>query len=159
MAKARGAATYICVDTSHHSTRRTLLIAAGAAVLLLAPLDLPAAAPGQSILQLLQDRLGLSETQVRGGLGALLVFIRERLTKQDFDDLAETIPNANRIMQDVKLRGVVTGPLDDMADYEKTLSNLGIGQPLASQFAPAVVQALGETGHTRERDILARVIG
>ena len=32
-------------------------------------------------------------------------------------------------------------------------------QPLASQVAPEVVQALGETGHTRERDILARVIG
>ena len=62
-------------------------------------------------------------------------------------------------MQEVKLRGVVTGPLDDMDDYERSLSNLGIGQPLASQVAAAVLQALAETGHSRERDILARVIG
>ena len=136
----------------------SLAIAVCAAALLLSPVQLQAAPPGQSIVPILQDRLGLSETQVRGALGALLVYVRERLPKQDFDDLAETIPNAERIMQDVKLRGVVTRPLDNMDDYESALSNLGIGQPLASQVAPAVLQSLTETGHSRERDILARVI-
>jgi hypothetical protein len=134
------------------------LIAACAIALLLVPLHTPAAAPGQTIIPILQERLGLSETQVRGALGALLVFVRERLPKPEFDDLAETIPNADRIMQDVKLRGIVTGPLDDRDDYEAALSNLGIGQPLAGQFAPAVLDSLAATGHSRERDILARVI-
>jgi uncharacterized protein VcgC/VcgE DUF2780 len=130
-----------------------------AAALLLVPMHMPAAAPGQSIVPLLQERLGLNETQVRGALGALLVFVRERLPKPDFDDLAESIPNADRIMQEVKLRGIVTRPLDNMDDYETALSSLGIGQPLASQVAPAVLQSLNDTGHSRERDILARVIG
>ncbi len=116
------------------------------------------AAPRRAIVPILQEQLGLNDTQVRGALGALLVFARERLPKPDFDDLAESIPNADRIMQEVKLRGVVTGPLDDMEDYERSLSNLGIGQPLASQVAPAVLQALAQTGHSRERDILAGVI-
>ena len=127
-----------------------------------ASLVLPAhaqpASARRSIVPMLQQQLGLSDTQVRGALGALLVFARERLPKPDFDDLAESIPNADRIMQEVKLRGVVTGPLDDMAEYERSLSNLGIGQPLASQVAPAVLQALAQAGHSRERDILARVI-
>ena len=136
-----------------------LSIAALLVALLIAPPHLQAAAPGQSIVPLLQDRLGLNEVQVRGALGALLVYVRERLPKQDFDDLAETIPNADWIMQDVKQRGIVTRPLDNMGDYEAALSSLGIGQPLASKIAPAVVQSLGETGHSRERDILARVIG
>jgi hypothetical protein len=61
-------------------------------------------------------------------------------------------------MEEVKLRGVVTRPLDNLDDYEKALGNLGIGQPLASQVAPAVVQALAETGHLRERDILAQAL-
>jgi hypothetical protein len=149
------------MNTSHHRPRYwTLLpIAACVVALFCAPMHVQAAAPGQSIVPLLQERLGLSETQVRGGLGALLVFAREKLTKQDFDDLAVTIPNADRIMQEVKLRGVVNGPLDDRDDYETALSNLGIGQPLASQFAPAVLESLAATGHARERDILARVIG
>jgi hypothetical protein len=56
------------------------------------------------------------------------------------------------------LRGIVNGPLDDLDDFEAALSNIGIGQPLASQFVPAVLQALRETGHSRERDTLARVV-
>ncbi len=135
------------------------LVAAWSLASLVVPAHAQPAAPGRSIMPILEERLGLTDVQVRGALGALLVFVRERLPKPDFDDLAESIPNADRIMQDVKLRGVVTGPLDDMDDYERALSNLGIGQPLASQVAPAVLQALAETGHSRERDILAGVIG
>jgi len=117
-----------------------------------------AAEPGRSIIPALQDRFGLSERQVKGALGALLVFARERLPKPEFDDLAESIPNADRIMQEVKLQGVVTRPLDDIGDYEASLASLGMGQPLASQFAPAVLEYLGAAGHTRERDILLRVL-
>jgi len=117
-----------------------------------------AAQPGQSIIPLLQQQFGLTEPQVRGALGALLVYARARLPKPDFDQLAQSIPNAERIMEEVKLRGVVNGPLDDIDDYEAALSNLGMGQPLASQFAPAVLKSLGAAGHYRERDILARVL-
>jgi hypothetical protein len=138
---------------------RRLLVAAWLLAGLLAPLYLHAADdPGRHIIPVLRERLGLSEPQVRSALGALLVFVRERLTKTEFNDLAETIPNAQRIMQDVKLRGVVNAPLDDLDEYEATLSNVGIGQPLASQFVPAVLQALADTGHLHERDILARVV-
>src|SRR5690349_18619492 len=73
-----------------------------------------AAAPGQQMIPYLQHRFGLNEPQVRGALGALLVYARDRLPKPDFDDFAARIPNADRIMQEVKLRGIVTGPLDDI---------------------------------------------
>lgn len=117
-----------------------------------------AAQPGQTIVPHLQERFGLSESQVRGALGALLVFVREELPKPEFDQLAQRIPNAEQIMQDVKLRGIVTKPIDDTGDYEEALSSLGIGQPLAAQFAPAVVEFLGAAGFEQERDILARVL-
>jgi|GEM_PF-2419148 len=114
--------------------------------------------PGRSVIPQLQERFGLSEPQTRGALGALLVFAREQLPKPEFDELAQRIPNADHIMQEVKLRGIVTGPLDDLDEYEKSLSSLGIGQPLASQFAPAVVEYLGDAGFDHERDILARLV-
>jgi hypothetical protein len=114
--------------------------------------------PRRSIVPMLAEQLGLSEQQVRGALGALLVFVREELPKPEFDELAKTIPNADRIMQDVKQSGIVTRPLDDVSEFEESLSMLGIGQPLASQFAPAVLHALGAAGHDRERDILARAL-
>jgi hypothetical protein len=114
--------------------------------------------PGQSIIPHLQQRFALSEPQVRGALGALLVFAREKLPKTEFDDFAQRIPNADSIMQEVKQRGIVTRPLDDLDDYETALSSLGIGQPLASQFAPAVVEYLGAAGFSHERDIIARLV-
>jgi hypothetical protein len=49
--------------------------------------------------------------------------------KTEFDELAQRIPNAESLMQEVKLRGIVTGPLDDIDDYDAALSSLGMGQP------------------------------
>lgn len=114
--------------------------------------------PGRAIIPQLQEHFGLREAQVRGALGALLVFARDQLPKPEFDALAKRIPNADRIMEEVKLQGVVTGPLDDLEDYEQSLSSLGIGQPLASQIAPAVVRYLGDAGFFHERDILSRLV-
>jgi Protein of unknown function VcgC/VcgE (DUF2780) len=117
-----------------------------------------AADPGPSIIPQLQARFGLSEAQVRGALGALLIFVRERLPKQDFDEVAKSIPNADYIMREVRLRGIVTRPLDDIVEYQESLASLGIGQPLASQFAPAVLECLGAAGFELERSKLARVL-
>ena len=61
-------------------------------------------------------------------------------------------------MREAHLRGIVTGPLDDIAEYEESLASLGIGQPLASQFAPAVVEYLGAAGFQQERSILLSVM-
>ena len=113
--------------------------------------------PGNLVMQL-QARFGLSESQVRGALGALLVFAQDKLPQSDFDDLARRVPNAQRTITDVKQQGIVTGPLDDVDEFERTLSNVGIGQPLASQFAPAVLEYLRAAGYDRESGILAGVL-
>lgn len=57
-----------------------------------------------SIIPQLEEQLGLSESQVHGALGALLVFARDRLPKPQFDQLAQRIPNAERAMQEVKMQ-------------------------------------------------------
>lgn len=117
-----------------------------------------AADPGRSVIPQLQEKFGLSEWQVRGSLGALLIFVRERLPKVQFDELAKDIPNAEQIMREVAQRGIVTRPLDDVQDYEAALASLGIGQPLAAQFAPGVVECLAASGFKRESSRLARIL-
>jgi hypothetical protein len=117
-----------------------------------------AAEPGPSVIPQLQERFGLSEAQVRGSLGALLIFVRERVPKPEFDRVSKSIPNADRIMRETRLNGIVNGPLDNIGDYQASLASLGIGQPLASQIAPAVVECLGTAGFQQERSILLRVI-
>ena len=112
----------------------------------------------QDMIEQLQQRFGLQELQVRGALGALLLYAREQLPKPQFDDFAQSIPDAYHIMDEVKARGVVTRPLDDIEDYETSLASLDIAQPLAAQFAPAVVELLGAAGRVHERDTLARLL-
>ena len=116
------------------------------------------AQPPTDLQAYLQQRFHLSAPQVRGALGALLVYAQQRLQKPDFDDLAAHVPNAEHILQVVKQQGIVTGPLDDIHEYERTLANLGIGQPLASQIAPAVIEWLGAAGYSYERDILTGIV-
>lgn len=114
-----------------------------------------AAQSARSIVPQLQEHFGLNETQVHLALGALLVFVRERLPKPEFDRLAQRIPNADRAMQQVKMQGVVTGPLDDRDEYEAALAGVGLPQPMAAQFAPAVLEYLAAAGYENERSILA----
>ena len=120
--------------------------------------DAVAADAGRTIAPQLQERFGLSEAQVRGALGALLVFVQQRLPKTQFARLSKSIPNADYIMHEARMRGIVTRPLDDIDDYEASLAKLGIGQPLASQFAPAVLEYLGASGFEPERRMLASVL-
>lgn len=116
------------------------------------------AQPAASLVGHLEEQLGLDARQARGALGVMLVFAQGRLTKDDFDTLAEGFPNARRIMQEVKLEGIVTHPLEDLDDYESSLADLGIGEPLASHVAPAVLEYLGDTGYDTERDILSSIL-
>jgi hypothetical protein len=116
------------------------------------------AAPARSIVSHLQEQFGLNEGQVRGGLGVMLLFARDRLPKPEFDDLAARMPNAERLMQETKQQGIVNTPLDSTADFERALSNVGMAPATASQFVSAVLGYLDASGYYRERDILARVM-
>ena len=99
----------------------------------------------------------MSEAQVRDALGALLVFVRERLPKTEFDEVAKSIPNADYIMRDAQIRGIVTRPLDDIEEYQETLGSRD-WTAACPQFAPAVLEYLGAAGFERERSMLARVL-
>src|SRR5678816_2153117 len=90
-----------------------------------------AADPGPTIVPQLQERFGLSEAQVRLSLGALLVFAHERLPKSQFNELSKSIPNADYIMREAHMFGIVTRPLDDIGDYEASLvlSLIHISEP------------------------------
>lgn len=112
----------------------------------------------QDMIEQLQQRFGLREPQVRGALGALLLYVREQLPKPEFDQFAQSIPDAYQIIGDVQARGVVTRPLDTLDEYEESLASLGIAPPIAAQFAPAVLELLGAAGRDRERDILAGLL-
>ena len=123
--------------------------------------QLPAQAQSQSqsakqILPFMEERLGLSEYQVRGGIGVLLTFAQERLPKSQFDQLAKRLPSIDVLLEETHLRGIVSTPMDDKDDYEAVLAKLGIPTAKASQFASVVQEYLGTVGLYEERDTLSR---
>ncbi len=105
----------------------------------------------------LQQRLGLNEQQVGNALGVLLVFARDRLPKPDFDQLARRMPNAEGLVSQTKLNGLVTRSIDDADQFVAVLERIGIAPETATQFGPAVMDYLGSAGYDVERDILSRV--
>lgn len=117
-----------------------------------------AAAPSAGMMEYLEQRLGLNDVQVHGALGALLVFARDRLPKPEFDTLTARFPNAENMMEDAKLRGIVTRPLDDVETYEASLETLGIPRPIAAQFVQGVLDYLDSAGYEDEHDILSKVV-
>jgi hypothetical protein len=117
-----------------------------------------AAEPVHGLVQHLQKEIGLNEAQARDALGALLVFAREKLPQPEFADLTDGLGEADQLMQDATLHGVVTRPLDTIEEYEHALASLGIAQSRASRVAPAVLQHLGTAGLVEEREILASVL-
>jgi hypothetical protein len=135
----------------------TLIIALGLAGLMQSG-TVPAGTPVAGLIVHLEQKLKLTEPQVKGALGALLIFARDRLSQTEFKALASRMPNAEQIIQDVTSRGIVTRAFDDLDDYEETLTKLGIAPEVASGVAPAVLEWLGATGYDEERDMLAGVL-
>ena len=107
-----------------HGLKATLLLIA--TLLMSCWQQAGAADLGRSIIPQLQERFGLTEAQVRGSLGALLIFVRERVPKSQFDGLLKNIPDADFIMRDTRVRGIVKMPLDDIEDFQASLASLGL---------------------------------
>jgi hypothetical protein len=120
--------------------------------------DVAGAQRAVTLVTYLEQQLGLDDQQARGALDVMLVFAKERLTQSDFELLVTRVPNVQRVILRVRLEGIVTHPLTDVDDYESTLANLGIAQPLASHIPAAVLEYLGDAGLYTERDILASIL-
>jgi hypothetical protein len=136
----------------------TIKVIALAGFISMLTLQLPAhAQAGRQILPFMEERLGLSEYQVRGGIGVLLAFAQAQLPKSQFEQLAKRLPSTEVLLEETHLRGIVSVPLDDKGDYEAVLGKLGIPTDKASQFASVVQEYLGTVGLYEERDTLSRV--
>lgn len=110
------------------------------------------------IVAYVQEQLGVNDQQARAGLGALLVYARDRLPKPEFDQLAQRMPNAEMLVEQTKARGVVTRSIDDTDEFVAVLGRLGMGPEAATQFGPTVLNYLNAAGYSEERDILASVL-
>jgi hypothetical protein len=136
------------------------------AVALLVLAGIPVAGPAQSLdslkaaasdplTGLLQQQLGISADQAKGGVGSVLTLAQEHLAKGDFDKIAELIPGASKYMDAAKKLGAVDGPLKNLSGLNSALSRLGITPETAAKFVPAVTDFVGKAGGSDMKALLA----
>lgn len=110
------------------------------------------------LTKLLSSKLGVTETQAKGGIGSYLTLAQEKLAKGDFDRIAALVPGASKYMDQAKQLGAVAGPLKNLAGLNSSLGKLGMQPEAVAKFAPTVTDYIGKAGGAGVQKMLGAVI-
>lgn len=108
---------------------------------------------------MLSDQLGVTSEQAEGGIGSMLSLASERLSTDDFEQLAGAIPGAQGYLETATRLGAVTEPLKNLTDLNAALQRLGISPDVAAQFVPTVTDLVGKVGGDQARQLLSMALG
>ncbi|HZF14551.1 MAG TPA: DUF2780 domain-containing protein [Steroidobacteraceae bacterium] len=137
--------------------RRWLLAALGALPLIVdaGSLDSLTSMVSDPLVGSLKSKLGVTDSQAKGGVGSLLTLAQEHLNKGDFDKIATLLPGTQKYLDAAKSLGAVKGPVKDAAGLNSAYSRLGIKPETAAKFTPMVLDAVGKVGGDSARSLLA----
>jgi len=110
------------------------------------------------LIAALTSKLGVTDSQAKGGMGSLLTLAKEKLGGTDFSKLTSLIPQATKYMDTAKQLGAVTGPLKDKVGLNGALSKLGMNSDTVAKFVPTVLDYVGKIGGEGAKNMLAGVM-
>ncbi|MEE4300854.1 MAG: DUF2780 domain-containing protein [Pseudomonadales bacterium] len=110
-----------------------------------------------SLPTLLGNRLGVSEEQAEGGMGAMLMLARSRLVAGDFDLLAGMIPGASGYLEAAKTLLGADADVSSVSGLESSLGAMGYATEAVSAFAPTVTDVVSSVGGERATSLLGQV--
>lgn len=130
---------------------------------------LPMASQAQSLTDLassmkdpliaaLSSKLGVTDSQAKGGMGSLLTLAKEKLGSGDFSKLTALLPQATKYMDTAKQLGAVAGPLVNKAGLDGALSKLGMNSATVKKFVPTVTDYVGKIGGDSAKNLLANAL-
>lgn len=99
-----------------------------------------------SLSGMVESQLGVTEDQAEGGIGSMLTLARERLSADEFDEVAGAIPGAENYIEAANDLGALSSPLQSLGDLNEALSRLGIPPETAARFVPVVTDLVGNLG-------------
>ncbi|WP_223485497.1 DUF2780 domain-containing protein [Pseudomonas sp. A-RE-19] len=125
-----------------------------------------AAAPkAAGLLNTLGSQLDITPEQAIGGAGAMLGLARNQLSGQDFSELSKNVPGLAQIAGNSAISGLnglggllgagsdknalldgLLGNVKDTSDLNNAFSALGMDSGMIGQFAPVILQYLGQQG-------------
>ncbi|MCJ8206719.1 DUF2780 domain-containing protein [Pseudomonas sp. RGM2987] len=125
-----------------------------------------AAAPkAAGLLNTLGSELKITPEQAIGGAGAMLGLAKNRLSEPQFSELSKSVPGLDQIAGDNAIGGLnglggllgggsdknalldgLLGNVKDTQDLNNAFSALGMDSGMIGQFAPVILEYLGQQG-------------
>lgn len=124
-----------------------------------------AAPEAAGLLNTLGSQLNVTPQQAVGGTGALLGLAKNKLSGNDYSQLSKSVPGLDQLAGNSALSNLgglssvlgnsgssnsavnnALGNVQSMADVNQAFSALGMNSGMVSQFAPLILQYLGQQG-------------
>lgn len=131
-------------------------------------------AQDSSLVNLLIQQLGITETQAQGGAGALFTMAKEKLSPQEFKQVAETVPEMDTLLQAApKKNEELTGmlgkgsalfggeakqSLEGAMGLADSFSQLGLSPEMTKQFVPVILDYVESKGGETVKNLLAAAL-
>ena len=120
-----------------------------------------AMAPAGGLLSALGSQLHVTPEQAAGGTGAMLGLAKNKLSGNDYSQLSEKVPGLDKLSGAGALSGLggllgqsgnssavgsALGNVQNTNDLNKAFGALGMDSGMVGQFAPVILQYLGQQG-------------
>jgi len=101
----------------------------------------------QQLMGLLENQLGVTETQAMGGTGALLQLAKSQLGSDTISSLTSNASGLSSLLGgDNSLTGSMLSNISSMTEVTSAFSALGMDSSMIQQFVPIVMSFLGDQG-------------
>ncbi|MGF1910137.1 DUF2780 domain-containing protein [Vibrio kasasachensis] len=107
--------------------------------------NISSSATTSPLTSLLSDQLPVSPDQATAGAGALLSLAGNQLPGQYSNELQSMIPGMDKLGGASNLLGGLGG-IENFAAVQNAFSQVGLDPSMISQFAPLILQYLGDGG-------------
>ena len=126
-----------------------------------------------SLVSLLTQQLGITETQAQGGAGSIFNLAKEKLSPQEFSQVSNSVPDMNGLLdaapkKESSMGGMFSdatsilggsgGDLEGLAGLASSFSQLGLSPDMVNQFVPVILNYVKSNGGETVSNLLAAVL-
>lgn len=124
------------------------------------------------LVQMLTSQLGVTGEQAQGGSGLLFKMAKEKLSNDEFSQVAGAVPGVENLMSSAPETGGVSGALGgmvsslgggmgqlgDLASLAGGFKSLNLDAGMVGKFVPVVMSFVQSTGGDAVKGILEKVL-
>jgi hypothetical protein len=123
------------------------------------------------LLEMLTSQLGISEEQAKGGAGLILKLAKDKLSSEEFSQVADVIPGVSRLLAAAPESGGLMsalsnlaaslglgGQLGNLSSLAGGFKDLDMDTAMISKFVPIVLSYTKAKGDDTVRKLLGKVL-